>query len=116
MPQIDIDRALNALDGNKVLLKDLASMFVEDAPVLLAQLKTALADFHPMKARALVHGLKGLVATFFAKEGVEIAQRLEDSAADGDLSIFSGVELGKLENSINSIIADFVVLGWLKRP
>ena len=115
MPQIDVDRALQALDGNAELLKDLASMFVEDAPILLVQLKSALAEDHPMQARAVVHGLKGLVATFYAKTGVEIAQRLENAAAEGDLSVFSKGELERLEQSIGSMMTEFETLGWVNR-
>lgn len=115
MPQIDVERALRALDGNAELLKDLASMFVEDAPLLLVQLKNALADKRPTQARAVVHGLKGLVATFYAKTGVEIAQRLEDAAAEGDLSLFFKGELEQLEQSVGSIMSEFEALGWVNR-
>ena len=115
MPQIDVERALQALDGNMELLKDLASMFVEDAPILLEQLKTALTDDHPRQARSAVHSLKGLVATFFAKTSVEIAQRLEDSAADGNLEMFFNGELEQLEECIASVKADFVAHGWVER-
>jgi len=115
MPQIDVDRALQALDGNAELLKDLASMFVEDAPELLVQLKSAVADHRPTQARAVVHGLKGLVATFYAKSGVEIAQRLEDAAAEGDLSLFYKGELEQLEKSVGLIMSEFEALGWVNR-
>ena len=115
MPQIDLERALQALDGNAELLKDLANMFVEDAPVLLAQLKNALVDECPTRARAVVHGLKGLAATFYAKTGVEIAQRLEDAAGEGDLSLFFKGELEQLERSIGSIMSEFEALGWVNR-
>ena len=115
MPQIDVERALQALDGNTELLKDLASMFVEDAPILLDQLKAALTDDHPMQARSAVHSLKGLVATFFAKTSVEIAQRLENSAADGNLELFFNGELERLEACIASVMADFVERGWVER-
>jgi len=115
MPQIDVERALQALDGNAELLKDLASMFVEDAPLLLVQLKNALADNRPTQARLVVHGLKGLVATFYAKSVVEIAQRLEDAAAEGNMSFFFKGEFEQLEKSIGSIMGEFVVLGWVNR-
>jgi HPt (histidine-containing phosphotransfer) domain-containing protein len=115
MPQIDVERALRALDGNAELLKDLASMFVEDAPLLLVQLKNALADKRPTQARAVVHGLKGLVATFYAKTGVAIAQRLEDAAAEGDLSLFFNGEFEQLEQSVGAIMSEFEALGWVNR-
>ena len=115
MPQIDVERALQALDGNKELLKDLAIIFVEDAPILLEQLKEALNDEHPMQARSAVHSLKGLIATFFANSSVEIAQRLEDSAAEGNLEMLFNGELEQLEESIGSLKADFVARGWVER-
>ncbi len=116
MPNIDVERALQALDGNAELLKDLASMFAEDAPILLGQLKTALVDNNPTAVRSVVHGLKGLVATFYAKQGVDIAQRLEDSAANGELELFFKGQLEQLEEVIGSILSEFVALGWVKPP
>jgi HPt (histidine-containing phosphotransfer) domain-containing protein len=113
--QIDVERALRALDGNAELLKDLASMFVEDAPLLLVQLKIALADKRPTHAGAVVHALKGLVATFYPKTGVEIAQRLEDAAAEGDLSLFLNGEHEQLEQSVVAMISEFESLGWVNR-
>ena len=115
MPQIDVELALHALDGNLELLKDLASMFVEDVPILLDQLKTAVSDDHPLQARSAMHSLKGLVATFYAKTSVEIAQRLENSAANGSLDLFMSGELEKLEECIRLVIADFEARGWLNR-
>ena len=115
MPQIDVERALRALDGNAELLKDLASMFVEDAPLLIVQLKIALLDKRPTQARAVIHSLKGLVATFYPKTGVEIAQRLEDAATEGDLSLFFKGELEQLERSVGSMINEFEDLGWVNR-
>ena len=113
MPHIDVERALKALDGNLELLKDLARMFVEDAPVLMENLKTALLDNDPLNARSVVHNLKGLVSTFFAKASVEIAQRLEDSAAIGDLTPFFTGELDRLEDSISLLTSDFTERGWV---
>ena len=78
-------------------------MFVEDAPVLLAQLKITLIDNQPMQARAVVHSLKSLISTFFAKTGVEIAQRLEENAATGDLELFHCGELARLESCIRTM-------------
>jgi HPt (histidine-containing phosphotransfer) domain-containing protein len=115
MSPIDIARALQSLEGNEELLKDLASMFVEDAPVLLDQLKIALSDNDSLQARTAVHSLKGLVSTFYATKGVEIAQRLEDYAALGDLAEFRNGELEILEECVNSVSADFRSRGWVDR-
>lgn len=115
MSLLDIERALKALDGNEDLLKDLASMFVEDAPVLLDQLKVAITENDSVQARYVVHSLKGLVSTFYAKADVELAQRLEDCAAEGSLDGFRSGGLDQLEESVNSVSAEFESRGWVGR-
>ena len=113
MFQIDEERALLALDGNRILLMELASMFKEDVPQLLCKLKTAVADESATHTRSAVHSLKGLVATFYAQPTLELANRLEDSAANGQLEIFHQGELERLEQAIESVIEEFVDRGWI---
>ena len=115
MPEIDHDRALKALDGDVELLKDLARMFVEDAPILLEKLRKAVNENDPKQVRSVVHTLKGLIATYFAKTGVDIAQRLEDSAADGELDPFFIGDLNRLEEFIGSMMEECEVLGWAEQ-
>ncbi len=113
MFQIDEERALLALDGNRILLMELATMFKEDAPLLLCKLKTAVANESAIHTRSAVHSLKGLVATFYAQPTIELANRLEDSAANGQLEMFHQGELEKLEQAIESVIEEFVERGWV---
>ena len=113
MFQIDEERALLALDGNRVLLMELASMFKEDAPELLSKIKTAVANESASHTQSAVHSLKGLASTFYAQSTVELANRLEDSAANGQLEMFHQGELEKLEQAIESVIEEFVERGWV---
>ena len=113
MFQIDEERALLALDGNRILLMELASMFKEDVPQLLCNLKAAVANENAKHTRSAVHSLKGLVATFYAQPAFELANRLEDSAANGQLEMFHHGELEKLEQAIESVIEEFVERGWI---
>jgi HPt (histidine-containing phosphotransfer) domain-containing protein len=115
MQQFDIERALQALDCNLELLKDLASMFVEDSPVLLEQLQWALSNKKTTDVRSIMHSLKGLMSTFYATTGVELAQRLEDSAAIGDLSLYFTGEMDRLADFVRSLEAEFQRLGWTGR-
>ena len=115
MSKPDIVRALQALEGNEELLKDLASMFVEDAPVILDQLKVAISINDAAQARTAVHSLKGLVSIFYTTSSVEIAQRLEDCAAEGNLDEFRNGDLEQLEKCINSVAEDFQQRGWVGR-
>ena len=115
MSAIDIARALQGLEGNEELLKDLASMFVEDAPIILDQLKVAMTTNNAAQVRTAVHSLKGLISTFYATSSVEIAQRLEDCAAEGNLDEFLHGGLEQLEECINAVTADFQQRGWVGR-
>jgi two-component system sensor histidine kinase/response regulator len=116
MFQIDEKRALGALDGNLHLLVELAGMFREDAPLLLNELKTAVANQSPIQTRSALHSLKGLVSTFFAQPTIELAHRLEDAAASGDLELLQSGELEKLEQSVESVIEEFAERGWVVDP
>jgi len=112
MPEIDFDRALRALDGNTELLRDLAVMFVEDTPILFEKLRLAVTDRHPKQAGAIVHSLKGLIATFFAKTGVDVAQRLEESFTSGELDLLNSSEIDRLEDFTSLLTLEFESLGW----
>ena len=113
MFQIDEERALLALDGNRHLLMELAIMFREDVPQILQELNAAIGNENATQTQSSVHSLKGLASTFYAKPTVDLAQRLEDSAAHGKLEIFREGELEKLEKSIQSVIQEFVERGWV---
>ena len=113
MFQIDEERALQALDGNRNLLMELATMFREDVPQILRELKTAINNENAMQTLSAVHSLKGLASTFYAQPTVDLAHRLEDSAANGQLEMFHQGELEKLEQAIDSVIEEFVVRGWV---
>lgn len=113
MFQIDEERALLALDGNRHLLMELAIMFREDVPQILQELNAAIGNENATQTQSAVHSLKGLASTFYAKPTVDLAQRLEDSAAHGKLEIFREGELEKLEKSIQSVIQEFVERGWV---
>lgn len=101
--QFDEKSALEALDGERELLSQLATMFVEDAPQLLTDLENAVAADDPAAARRATHSVKGLVATFFAAPAVDLAHRLEQAAADGRLDDFSDGGCRDLRRAVESL-------------
>lgn len=113
MLPIDEERALLALDGNRNLLMELAKMFREDVPQILQDLKIAIGNENAVKTQSAVHSLKGLASTFYAQSTVELAHRLEDSAANGQLEMFHDGAFEKLEKSIQLVIQEFVERGWV---
>lgn len=70
--------ALNRLCGDESLLRDLAKLFLTDAPALLEEAGSALAkrDFATLARSA--HSLKGLAANFDAHLVMAAAKELED--------------------------------------
>jgi HPt (histidine-containing phosphotransfer) domain-containing protein len=106
MLQVDEQAALDALDGSRVLLHDLAEIFCEDAPAILNELRSALEADDATGARRAAHSLKGLAATFFAKPTVEIAQRVEFEAAEGNLSGLMVTDFRLLAAAIESLIVE----------
>ena len=99
----DESAALHALDGERELLSQLATMFVEDAPELLTTLEQAVAAGDCSMARRTTHSLKGLASTFYATPTVELAQRLEHEAADGRLNEFTEGGCSQLRRAIESL-------------
>lgn len=74
---IDREASLRRLGGDEKLLATMAGFFLEDAPVLMSQLNSALSarDFEIVTHRA--HSLKGLSATFDAIPFKTLAQEIE---------------------------------------
>lgn len=101
---IDEHAALAALDGQRELLCELATIFCEDCPVLLQELQAAVDAGDTDNARLLTHSLKGLAATFYAQPTLEWAARLEQEAAEGRLQAFVNGGLKRLSNSVMSLI------------
>lgn len=104
--QVNEQAALDALDGSRALLHDLAEMFCEDAPLVMSELKEAVEADDSAAARRAAHSIKGLAATFYAKPTVEIAQRLELEAAGGHIEGMRDDGLLKLEMAIDQLIAE----------
>lgn len=56
--------ALKRLGGDRQLLRELATIFLTDAPLVLDDLKRHIAAQDSAEAAKLAHALKGLVVTF----------------------------------------------------
>jgi HPt (histidine-containing phosphotransfer) domain-containing protein len=110
--RIDEQAALAALDGNRDLLCELAKMFCEDSPLLLAELQVAVARGDAMSARRIAHSLRGLAATFYAQPTVEIAHYLELAAAEGRWQVLTDGGVEQLAQSIISLIDQLKTCGF----
>ena len=113
MTLINESSALDALGGDKNLLVELAKMFAEDAPKVLGNLQIAMDAGDRGVVHSEVHLLKGLVSTFFAKPVVELAQRLENAAAVGDLDLFLTGGFDELQVKVKAMVHNFKIRGWV---
>lgn len=84
--RLDLEGTLKRLGGSRPLLLDLVRFFLEDAPVVLAELGTALERDDMKVAERAAHSLKGLVANFGAQEAIRLAAELQRLGHEGNLS------------------------------
>ena len=98
----DLSVALERVGGDEELLKEIADLFVEDAPHLLEAIRVAIASGEGAALHRAAHSLKGSVANFGAEEAVKAAFQLEQigksNCLDGATDVFSS-----LKNEIETV-------------
>ena len=97
---LDIDGALERLDGNRQLLGEMIQFFLEDVPGLVESVKEAIQNKSGGEARRAAHSIKGLAANFGAEQVVNVAQRMESRADQGALNIVESL-LPSLETALD---------------
>jgi HPt (histidine-containing phosphotransfer) domain-containing protein len=93
MPKIDLQtfNALKESTGSD-FIGELIDTFLEDAPTLLAQLRSALANQDAETFRRAAHSMKSNAATFGALELSALAKELEVFGRDKNLAIGNRLE------------------------
>jgi HPt (histidine-containing phosphotransfer) domain-containing protein len=74
---IDREVALARVGGDAELLQEIAGLFLEEYPKLLAELHEAAAKGDAKGVERTAHGLKGSVSNFGAQAAVDAAFELE---------------------------------------
>jgi HPt (histidine-containing phosphotransfer) domain-containing protein len=82
---LDRQAVLSRLEGDVDLMRELVKIFLQDAPRLLTEAKSALADGDATRLQRAAHTLKGAASNFSALAAAGAAERLETVARDGDL-------------------------------
>lgn len=78
----DMEGALNRLGGDQELLSELVGFFLEDAPVLLDQIRDGFQNGSARLVERGAHSLKGLAANFGADSARDAAFRVEQLSRD----------------------------------
>jgi len=89
-PVLDRNAALERVEGDAVLLAELANLFVGDCPQMQASIHEALEHGDSDALARAAHTVKGSVANFAAGQAFEAALNLEQTARRGDLTSAAG--------------------------
>jgi HPt (histidine-containing phosphotransfer) domain-containing protein len=99
----DLNAALNALEGDRELLRRIAQLFVVQTPQLLVEIREALLRGDAEALERAAHKLRGSVCNFFATNAHDAALRLEQMGRDKDLT--GGAEAqAHLESALRELL------------
>ncbi len=108
----DAELALQQVDGDKQLLEEITDLFFEDAPGLLAQIATAVAENDCEGLMSSAHALKGAVSNFAAGRARDLAFELEEMGRDQQVTSDAGdkhqalaAELHRFHDELRAFIA-----------
>lgn len=101
---LDYKAALAIAGDDPVLLQELAQLFLQEYPILIADLRAAARERDPKKLEARAHALKGALVNFGARTAVEAALLIESKGRAGNTD---GVDEDLL--SLERILQPFVV-------
>ncbi len=82
----NLSKALEIVAGDMELLKEIASLFIDDYSAQLEEISEGIAQGNSEAINRAAHSLKGSVANFAAKEVYEAANRLEVLGKDEKLA------------------------------
>ena len=105
----DAASLLAFVDGKTEVLRELATIFLEDAPKYLADVVVAVQRDDAVALQAAAHTLKGAAGTMTARRVADVAQELERIARTADLTAAPSAvatlarELGQLQSVLEEI-------------
>lgn len=100
IPVIDHEGAMERLDGDEELWKEIRTIWVEDVPQMLESVRSALASRDAEKLRRAAHALKGASSNVGATRVAESARRIEADAPASDWTVL-GTEVGELVGEVS---------------
>jgi two-component system, sensor histidine kinase and response regulator len=104
-PSDHLDRGslLERVEGDHELLVEMIHLFLEDAPRLLAAMRTALQEGNMSVLERSAHSMKGAAGNLSAIITVAAAARLEKNAKEGDTES-SKASLATLEGAVERLL------------
>ena len=100
----DLSKALEVVDGDMGLFKEIVDLFLENLPDSIAQIREAVATSDANTLDKTAHSLKGSVGNFGTNRAFEAAYRLELIGKEGKLAK-ADAALFKLEKELSDLEA-----------
>lgn len=82
----DQQTLLERVEGDRELLREIVSLFCEEAPALLSTIRASIEHHDSIALEHAAHSLKGVVSSFGAWAARDAALRLEAVGRSGDLT------------------------------
>lgn len=107
---VDWDLAMQRMPGGADVARELAEIFVTEAPKYVDQLNMACRDGDAATLRRVAHTLKGSAAIFEVQPLVQLSQKIEELAKAGDPESCTHLieQLGSLVTTLTSELKGFV--------
>ena len=108
----DPQKALEVVDGDKDLFKEIALIFIKGLPQNTAVIRKAIAENNAQQVEHTAHSLKGSIGNFAAAMSYEASYRIERMGKDGNLEGARAAlsrleeELDKLQAAIRSFLKE----------
>jgi len=111
---VDLDEALEAVDGDLDLLQDVVKLFLEEWPARVEALRNALARQDTTDVVNTAHGLKRALCNVGGMAAGDLALQLEITGEKAKLEGAADA-LQALEHEIEHVVVFFSTPGWLER-
>ena len=93
----DMDKLLKRMEGDRELVKEVLTIFVEEAPARRVKFEKALITQDLGSMIQLAHALKGTSGTLLAEPLRQACYELEHAARDGDMDNARSLLVNMLE-------------------
>jgi HPt (histidine-containing phosphotransfer) domain-containing protein len=111
---VDLAVALRWLGGDRHLLSELVSIFVDDGPKRLEAIRAALSASDVREIEHVAHSLKGSAAILGATRLQSAALALEDAAHDGHTENGPAM-VTQIARELDQVMAFFADPAWTDR-
>jgi HPt (histidine-containing phosphotransfer) domain-containing protein len=106
---------LNRVEQDRELLNELLSIFIDEFPVKLEELRAAVACGDVTRVVIVSHGLKGMLSNLSIEQAASRAAQIEQKARSGEAASLKQA-LNALEQEVKGLLAEMQAhLGEVRR-